>query len=199
MSGLEVISVPALLARPRYLGGGYYDQGTQWWRRDEVALAALCEAKASIEKVAASLGRLPTTIAHRASDTGLSLPAEWRALIYKRRPLSPRIPQVPLQYPYLVEAKGEHADLLSVNALIPRGLPDHVRADVCQEIMLALWEKKIDIAELKKSPLLVRSFIKTFRAANHEMNGYAMSLDAPMQDGRSWYDVLPESGGLWRE
>lgn len=196
---LEVISIPTLLARPRYIGGGFFDQGRQWSRRDDVALAALCDAKSPLDKVAEALGRYPTTIAHRASDSGLSLPPAWRAVIYTRRPLKVRERQSPLQYPYLVETKGEHIDLLTVNALIPRGLPDHVRADVCQEIMLALWEKKVELSELKKAPSLVRSFIKSFNATNHEMNGYAMSLDMPMHDGRSWYDVLPESGALWRD
>lgn len=188
---IEAISVPALLSRPRSWAGHYIWTRTWWTRPEVVVLKALCEAKAPLEKSADGLGRTPTSIAHRASDTGLVLPAEWRDAIIKKRPSKLRLSDPQLQYPYIREVRGEHADLLQVNSLVPRGLPDHVRADVCQEIMLALWMKKITLDELRTDSLAVRSFIKGFRATNYEAGGFALSLDAPMHDGRSWYDVLP--------
>ena len=193
---LEAISVPALLSRPRYINGGWFGTGLHWRRDEEVALAALCDKQAAIEKAAASLGRSPSSLAHRASDTGLILPREWRDLITKKRASIIPVPRQNLQYPYLVETRGEHADLLAVNAMVPRGLPDHLRADVCQEIMLALWERSISISELKANRLLVQKFVGHARKSNYEMGGYAMSLDAPMRDGRSWYDVIPDHGAL---
>jgi hypothetical protein len=57
--------------------------------------------------------------------------------------------------------------------------------------MLAIWEQSVSLAELRSNRLLVQKFIGRVRKANYEMGGYAMSLDMPMQDGRSWYDVLP--------
>lgn len=155
-------------------------------------LAALCDAKAPVEKSSLGLGRSPTSIAHRASDTGLTLPKEWHDLITRRQAAKPRAPRSTLQYPYLLEAKGEHASLLEVNALIPRGLPDHIRADVCQEIMLALWERDTSLEELRADKALVRKFMNRARNDNYELGGYALSLDQPMRDGRSWYDVLPD-------
>jgi hypothetical protein len=188
---LELISTKALLSRSKY-GGAWLDTGLWWQRPEEVALKALCEDEAELERCADALGRSPTAIAHRARDTGLILPREWRdAIIKKRPPKPPR--ELPLQYPYIVKVRGEHADLLAVNALVTRGLPDHVRADVCQEMMLALWQKQTTIEELQSDPALVRKFITGFRKANLEGGGYALSLDVPMRDGRSWYDVLPDN------
>lgn len=192
---IELISVPALLSRPRYINEGYLSTRLWWGRDEEVALKALCEDEAPLEKSAISLGRSPTSIAHRARDTGLRLPKEWTAAIIKRRP--PAVRHAPLmQYPYIAKVRGEHADLLAVNSLVPQGLPHHMRADVCQEIMLALWQKETSIEELRGDRALVNKFIKGARAINYEAGGYALSLDAPMQDGRSWYDVLPDSGSI---
>jgi hypothetical protein len=193
---LEAISVPALLAHPRAFPGCYVWTRTWWSRPEVVALKALCDGRASLEKSADSLGRTPTSIAHYARDTGLTLPVEWRDAIIKRKPSKVRLADPQLQYPYIRQVRGEHADLLQVNSLVPRGLPDHVRADVCQEIMLALWMKKITLEELRADSRAVRSFIKGFRATNHEAGGFALSLDAPMHDGRSWYDVLPDDAGF---
>jgi hypothetical protein len=64
-------------------------------------------------------------------------------------------------------------------------------------MMLAIWENVISLEELIADRQLVRKFIGHARSANYEMGGYAMSLDAPMQDGRSWYDVLPDDAGDW--
>lgn len=187
---LEAISVPALLASPRYCWAW---TGTHWQRPEIVALKALCEFGAPLEKSADALGRSPTSIAHRARDTGLALPYEWRDAITIRRSSKPRAPKAaPLQYPFIVNVRGEHADLLAVNSLVSRDLPDHIRADVCQEIMLAIWQKQVTLDELRCDRRLVQSFVRGFRKANLEGGGFAMSLDVPMHDGRSWYDVLPD-------
>lgn len=189
---IELVSVPALLARPRLVGGAWHYTHSHWTRPETVALKALCEADASLEKSAAALGRSPTSLAHRASDTGLTLPREWRAAIYKYKPKPKVQREAPLQYPYIKDVRGEHQDLLAVNALAPRGLPDYERADVCQEIMLALWQKEVTLNELRQDKSLLRKFTSGFRKANFELGGYALSLDQPMSDGRSWYDILPD-------
>jgi hypothetical protein len=171
---IEVVSVPVLLSRPRMIGGGWHYTHSHWTRRDEVALAA------------------PTSIAHRASDTGLHVPPEWREAIYKYKSKLRRPKVAPLQYPYIAKVRGDHADLLAVNSLVPRGMPDYERADVCQEIMLAIWQKETSLEELHRDKSLLRKFTSGFRKANFEMNGYAISLDKPLRDGRSWYDILPD-------
>lgn len=191
---IEVVSVKGLLSQARYNTGGpngasWAWTGTWWQRPEIVALSALCEYAAPLEKSADCLGRSPTSIAHRARDAGLILPREWRDAITKRRPFKPR--ERDLQYPYIREVRGEHADLLAVNALVPRNFPDHVRADICQEIMLAIWMKQITLEELREDRTAVQSFVRGFRKSNFEAGGHAISLDVPMHDGRSWYDVLP--------
>jgi len=189
---IELINVPTLLSNPRSFTGCHAWTRTWWTRPEVVALKALCEADAPLEKSADSLGRSPTSIAHRARDTGLILPAEWRDAIttYRKKPRSPK--EEPLQYPYIRNVRGEHADLLSVNSIVPRGLPDHMRADICQEIMLALWQGDVTLDELRSEKSLVNQFIRGARKANFEAGGYALSLDQPMHDGRNWYDVLPD-------
>lgn len=187
---IEVVSIQTILARPRLMFSAWHYTRCHWTRPEDVALKALCEADAPLERSADGLGRSPTSIAWRAQDTGLILPSEWKAAI--RRKYKPVERYAPLQYPYIREVRGEHADLLAVNSLVPRGLPDHIRADVCQEIMLALWQKEVSIDELRGDRALVQSFIRGFRKANFEAGGQAISLDTPMRDGRSWYDVLPD-------
>lgn len=185
---IELISVPQLLDSPRYRGL-WLDNGRNWARPDSVALKALCEAKASLEKSADALGRSPTSIAWRASDTGLILPPEWREAIRPKR--KPASQGAVLQYPYIATVRGEHETLLAVNSLVPHGLPTHLRADICQEIMLALWTKEVELTALQSDPRIVRAFITKTRKANYEGGGYALSLDTPLADGRSWYDILP--------
>lgn len=187
---IELISTKHLLTHPRYIGGAWASTRAHWTREEDVALAALCEIGARLEKSADGLGRSPTSIAHRARDGALKLPLEWKDAI--RRVRSKSIRETPIQYPYIRQVRGEHADLIAVNSLIPRYLPHHVRADICQEIMLAIWQKQTTLEELRQNKALIGKFTSGFYSANHESNGHALSLDAPMYDGRSWYDVLPD-------
>lgn len=186
---IELISVPALVSRPRYFDGAPLDIRTWWTRPDLVALKALCEQSGDIEKGAAALGREPKNLAWKAYDTGLVVPKAWRSLLSSKKLKSQ--PRQNLSYPFISSVRGEHADIIAVNALVPRGLPDHIRGDVCQEIMLAILEGKTTLEELRLSSSLVRSFVRRANHDNMESGGYALSLDAPMRDGRSWYDVLP--------
>lgn len=101
--------------------------------------------------------------------------------------------KVVLAYPFVPRVREEHADLIAVNALVPRSLPG--REDVCQEIMLALLEGQTTLAELKALRGNVSAFIKRFRSLNLEQSGYAISLDQPRFDGTSWHDVLAAPSG----
>lgn len=187
---LEVVSISTILCRPRYRWGGWHSTGQHWQRDEIVALKALVDAQAPLEKSADGLGRSPTSIAHRAYDTGLEIPLEWKRAIWKRTKRT--ILRSPAgQYPYITNVRGEYADLLSVNSLVPRGLPDWMRADVCQQIMFDLLDKRITLPELRAEKGLIGQYTKAYRRENMEAGGYAISLDAPMRDGRHWYDVLP--------
>lgn len=190
---LEAVSLKTLVASPKYRGGAWLDNGRRWSREAIVGLKLLVESGTEIEMAAASLGRQPITIAHRAYDDRLKMPAHWRSLITKRKMSEPR---ADLQYPFILKVNGRHDDLLAVNALVPHGLPNHLRADICQEIMLAIWQKQTSIEELRRDKALVNSFIRGAKNLNYEGGGYALSLDMPMRDGRSWYDVLPDLATL---
>lgn len=76
----------------------------------------------------------------------------------------------------------------AVNAIVPR-LPG--REDICQEIMLAIWDGKFTLEHLQANSGDVRSFVRTHYRNNFETGGYAISLDVPMKSGQSWHDVLP--------
>lgn len=129
----------------------------------------------------------------------LSLPENtWRddgSIPIYRAPRKPRLPRIykpverriNLVYPYVAKPRDEHADLLAVNALIPQ-MPG--REDICQEIMLALWEGRITLDQIKTNRTNLRPFIRSFTKENYESGGYAISLDVPMHSGQSWHDVL---------
>lgn len=95
-----------------------------------------------------------------------------------------------LAYPYIAVKRDEHADLLAVNSLVPASMPG--REDVCQEIMLALWERRITLDQLKANRADLRAFVRSFTRDNYEAGGYAISLDVPMRSGQSWHDVLAD-------
>ena len=78
--------------------------------------------------------------------------------------------------------------LILVNGLVPRGLPEQLRGDVCQEIILAVLSgelKQVDI------PAEMQRFIRGQRKAQ-ESSYMAISLDAPRLDDRSWHDILAD-------
>lgn len=187
---LEAASLKTLLSRP-LMGGWSHGLTRTWWTREhDVGLALLCKHRTPVTTAADTLARSETSLAHRARKAGLILPDDWRDLLRKRDLAA--TPTLKLQYPYIVEVRGEHEMLLAVNALVSRGLPDHMRADVCQEIMLAIWEKTISLDELKRSPKLIGQYVRKAKRENYEACGYALSLDVPMRGGRYWYDVLPD-------
>ena len=92
-------------------------------------------ANAPIGKSADGLGRPPTSLAWKAREIGLALPADWSAIIRpKPKPRLIRDVRRRLSYPFIIKRRDEHGDLLAVNAPVPRGAPG--REDVCQEILL---------------------------------------------------------------
>ena len=93
-----------------------------------------------------------------------------------------------LAYPYIVRRRDEHADVLAINDLVPRAFPDQMRADICQEAILAVLEGKTTIAELRANRASSRWFMKKFWRDNFEDCGFAVSLDAARDDW-SGYDI----------
>lgn len=177
------IHARALLAeRPRYPGAWRLNTGLTWAYQDEIYLQVLCIGGADIDRASAALGRSPSSIAWRARDAGMTLPKAWRPLVASKAPRKPAEPKwVPMAYPYVSAKRAENAHVLEVNSLVARYLPG--RADICQEILLALWEKRVTMDDLRKQGTQLRSFVKQFYKSNHELGGYARSLDAPLMAG----------------
>ena len=122
------------------------------------------------------------------SPSRQALVAKWAlhapAIIRKRSE-----PRLSLSYPFrTTDSRVEGADLVRiVNAAVPRYLPPALRADVAQEVILAVLSDELQIADLAKA---MSSFV---RAVQRQISDYGtLSLDVPMKDGRSWYDVLPD-------
>ena len=165
---------------------GWYWTRTHWRSVDELKLGVLCDAKADIEASADAIGRSPTSIAHRARDTGLTLPKQWAALIAPKRSskkliLEPRS----MAYPYIAKARPEHADILAINAIVPNGLPESMRGDVCQEIMIAILEGRTTLEQLKARNGTAAYFIRQFYKDNFEQGGNALSFNSA-DDDRSY-------------
>lgn len=176
---------------PAFMGDTRFNN-RRWTEAEHANLKTLCQGRVDVEKAASILGRSPKSIAWRASDHGLGPSPEWRALLSGRKGLGGQ--RIQLAYPYIIRARDEHADLLAVNSIVPAYMPG--REDVCQEVMLALWEKRITLDQLRANSKNLRPFIRQFSAANYENGGYALSLDQPMYDGRSWHDVLADPNTL---
>lgn len=187
MNDIQII-LPENFIRPRYMDGMWWDERTHWSEEDLNLLIAACDMRISPSMAANSLGRGPTVLAHKARDLKLSLPRSWYELIViKRKKAEPRSK---LDYPFIVKPDDRHADLIAVNRIVSRQLPG--REDVCQDVMLALWESRISLEDLKNDPKAIRAFVKSFRKANFERSGFAESMDVTLHsddgDGKSKYE-----------
>ena len=151
-----------LIAHPAYPGfngcrgdntkseNGWYNTRLWWKDADHFKLGILCEADSDIEQSADALGRKPSTLVWKARDLGLILPTQWSRLIKPKYTPRHRQPKEAIRnYPYIITPRDEHSDLLAVNAIVPKGIPDNMRADMCQEIMIAILEGRTTLEMLK--------------------------------------------------
>lgn len=174
------------LEAPKYQGGGLYSTFTRWSREDTSKLIALCNGDKKLETASVVLGRAEKSIAYKARDLGLVLPSAWK-LVFPHKASTPREKTILLQYPYIIRPRDEHAQLLAVNALIPKGMPSESRADIVQEIILAILEGKVTIEDLKKHKENLRAYIRNFNKMNYQPN--AISLSGYADDDREYYDI----------
>lgn len=173
----------------KYLTGSRFGF-LRWTPQEEAAVFTLCGANSNIEICADVLGRWPRAIAQRATDNRLSMSREWwsqllsptqmakRQDVLARRAERHRLRDVLIAekraarmdavlrgrtaYPFVAEEKPETVDLLEVNDLVPKGLPEWIRADICQNIMLALLEKETTLTELKANRASANFFVRKF-------------------------------------
>lgn len=177
--------------------GMHWNTRTHWKSKDEFNLSVLVDARVPLATAADILGRTPTSIAWRGRDVGHSIPHEWASAIAPRRKKIARDHRSRLSYPFIIKKRDEHADLLAVNALVPYGIPG--REDVCQEIMLAMWEGRITVDQLRSARSNVRAFVRSFQKSNFEASGYARSLDAivPGTEDLRLIDTLSTEDSIW--
>lgn len=178
-----------ILSRPAYSDGWLLNQRLHWGKEDKQKLKILLEANADCEKSSIALGREPKTIAYKARDLGLKLPPEWSAYLPKPKYIAhPRQPKILLNYPFFINVnKDKDAALLAVHNMVPKGIPDHMRGDICQDILLSILEGKVNLETLQRRPDLVKQHIIAWRKNNLERGGYGMmSLDWFGDDKRSY-------------
>lgn len=182
------IILPEDFKRPRYLNDGWYSHHTRWSEEDLTLLAAACDLQISYTMAANTLGRPPSTLVHKAFSEGIRVPRAWKALL-PQKPKAGKL--LDLDYPYIVKPDDRHADLIAVNRMVSKQLPG--REDVCQDIMLALWQSRTSLAELRTDPKAVRAFVSAFRKASFERSGFGVeSMDVTLHsddgDGKSKYE-----------
>jgi transposase-like protein len=182
---------PIEIGRNAFCNGALYNTRTWWSEEEKKALEKFIKVGYSPDDVAPTLGRSPKSMAHYARDHGIILPKEWSSLIAAKRIATPR--RVALSYPFISTRRPEHADLLALNDLVPRAYPEHMRADICQEMMLAVIEGAVTVEEIKANHEKSAWFLKKFYMANYEDSGRAVSLNARDGDDERAYDEAASS------
>ena len=176
------IMLPENFKRPRYYNGMWLDTRRRWTEEDLRLLCAAADLRIGYVAAANTLGRAPSALVHMAVDYGIRVPRDWLALISKPKLRS--VKPLNLNYPYIVTPDDRHADLIAVNRMISQAMPG--REDVCQDIMLAIWESRTSLDELRTDPRALKAFVKAFRKASFERSGYAVeSMDVTIhsEDG----------------
>jgi hypothetical protein len=190
-------TVAEVLAKPafkEFWAGGRYrlNQRLNWSEADKVRLQVLAKAGINPVLAADTLGREEKTIAYKARDLGVYIPPEWSVYLpkpkYVPHPLERR---VLLNYPFAVKATAENEEVLAVNKLVPKAWSDEMRADVCQELMLHIYQGKITFETLHgpRGPELVRQYGRHWRNENMERGGYGMMRVHDLDDDRSYEDI----------
>lgn len=185
-----------ILAQPRYANGGLYNNNLTWMDSDIARLKILCDAEADLDRAEIAMGRPKKALAWRARDIGLSLPTAWGRLV--RSPYKPKLrePTIVLQYPYIVKSRPRDEDLLRANALVPKSFNPDMRADICQNVMLALFEGTVTLDELEKNKDRMRYFVAKFykdQRPFQEVTGIGSE-----DDERAYYDIAAEPYAVWR-
>lgn len=182
-----------ILSRERYMGGLLLNRGLDWMESDLSRLKVLCAASADLDRGEIALGRPKKALAWRARDMGLSLPASWRGLV---TPRSKGISTPLLQFPFIMRSTPKTADLERANALVPRGFNPDMRADICQSVMLALYEGTVTLEELEKNKDRMRYFVAKFykdQRPFQEITGFG-----GQEDERPYYEIAAEPYAVWR-
>lgn len=183
---------------PRYRS---FDGSAMWWKRgfwnsiERNRLAVLAAHSINIETAANILGRAPTSLIHKALDLAITLPQGWKEVIpyilHPKNYYKPVEKRLAISYPFIIKPRAEHEELLAINSLVPKGLPDDMRGDVCQELMLEIYQGKLSIEALRGSKgwKIIKDALRKWRNDNWERAGYGvMQIDE--LDGDKSYDEV---------
>lgn len=166
-----------------------------WWSRsnwtgqEKHDLRALCNANTPIGTASDALHRSPAGIAWYARDLGLALPPDWKKIVAPKRLYVPKAPRLNFAYPFVDRATPRADDLLRVNALVPRAFPEHMRADICQGVLLALYEGTVTMAELEANRHKLRWFVKKWY---REQAPYREVSVGGIDDDRSYDEIAAD-------
>jgi len=94
------------------------------------------------------------------------------------------------KYPYCLGPPSEgNALLRAVSDAVSKTIPDHDRGDICQDLIVMILEKEIDVSDLVK-------VIEPVRKRHNAMFAqHVMSIDMPVADGIALSEGLSET--IW--
>lgn len=93
------------------------------------------------------------------------------------------------RWPFLNEDRSEADKLVAlVNGAVPRGLPEQIRADVCQDMILGVLTGDITEEGLERQ---VQKFLRRhYKAVETPFMAVSLNQPVPGTDGQSWGDIL---------
>lgn len=93
------------------------------------------------------------------------------------------------RWPYMNEDRGEAGKLVAlVNMALPRGLPEQIRADVAQDMILGVLSGEIDEQGLERQ---VRKYLRHhYKAVETPYLAISLNQPVPGTDDQSWGDVI---------
>lgn len=121
-----------------------------------------------------------------------------RSIPNARKPyVAPTIKTTQMVYPFLIHDGGrpEHDMLRAINAAVPKHLSPDLRADICQDLCVAVLCGDISLDNIKEG---VKATIKEVRRMFPDKYG-PLSLDAPMPGTENFtlLDTLSTEDGAW--
>lgn len=103
-----------------------------------------------------------------------------------------KIPHIPVSefYPFISGSPTEDHDLLlAVDALVPKGLNNATRADICQDMLVAILSGETTLENLADSrPKYMKQFFKQFPGKYGHL-----SLDAPIDFGDGTFRTIADT------
>lgn len=153
-----------------------------------------------IEQLKTAFARgMSIRLAAKTAGVAKQTAADWcerfqisRAKITKMLSRDGGLTSVSYSYPYFTSDKAEQADLLAICECVPHSYSEDMRADICQEMMLAIIEGTTTIDEIKLNREKSSWFFKKFYRENYEQAGRAISLTEQQNEDRN-YDETASS------